>query len=76
MCLIIRKLYSMKAKKLIGLILTALGFLGIVYTAMVFANSHHMHTRLAVILGSYIGISVILLIGGFRMYRNNTLQEG
>jgi hypothetical protein len=54
----------MHTKRLIGLLLAAIGIMGVIYTAAVFTAGHQHHTVMRIV---YISLGVILFVSGIRL---------
>jgi len=62
----------MHTKRLIGLLLAALGIMGVIYTAAVFtAAGNHHHTVMRIV---YILLGIMLFIGGIRLVTTDKEQ--
>ncbi|MDB5226095.1 MAG: hypothetical protein JWN78_288 [Bacteroidota bacterium] len=57
----------MNSKRMIGLLLTAIGIMGVIYTAAALTAGGHHHTVLRII---YIIAGVALCVSGIRMVRS------
>jgi hypothetical protein len=56
----------MNSKRIIGLLMAALGVMGVIYTAAVFTAGSHHHTVMRIV---YIVLGLIIAISGIKMVR-------